>query len=265
MTMQVLDARDPTQVESSSFISADLGVAGRNLLVLSGIALIDWRYDSDVLWRGETQVRLGVFASNLEQWSSFVGLASIGNDDSSFVFAADTATVSLDNVTGELLLHINTALMGEWSYLGRISYQVVATVVRVNPHIGGVISWPKTLFKPKSLDSSLVAGSLIIMANRLEHITPSGGFAFDKLTPLTPGQIFKLEDRGDSIDAYYRIDNPQMAVLLSVTVAVGELFWQNAGGTVVAGQTTQPREFTLTASAPSMDNIDFAVSVLRLG
>jgi hypothetical protein len=258
--MQVLDVRDPNQVESVSVIDADLGVAGRRLLVLSGIALINWEYDSDEVWRGETQVRLGVFASNLEQSSAFVGLASIANDESAFVFAADTAQVSLDTVSGELLLNIKTALMGESSSLNRISYQVVVTVVRVSPHIAGTITWPKSLFTPASNDISTVAAELMVMANRYEHITPPQGFAYDKLTPVMPGQIIQLEVRREDCVAHYRIDNPPMAMPLKVTVEVGPAIRRQAPGTVMAGQIAGPLVFTLTGSAPSMDGIDFALT-----
>jgi hypothetical protein len=260
--MQTLDVRDPNQVVSVSQIDADLGVAGRRLLVLSGIALTDWKLDSDELHRGETLVRLGVYARNLEQWSTFVGLASIGNDETSFVFATDTARVELDPNSGELLLFINTALMGEWSYLGRVSYQVVATVVRVSPHIAGTITWPKSLFTPPSRDASTVAGELTVLANRYERVTPPDGFAYDKLTPVMPGQIVRLDIGVVDCVAHYRIDNPPMALPLKVTVDAGRAFRSNAPGSVVVGQTAGPNVFTLTGGAPSVDGLDFAVGVL---
>jgi hypothetical protein len=95
VAMQVLDVRDSSEVESASAIGADRGVAGRRLPVLSGVALVNGECDSGEVWRGETQVGLGIFASNLEQWRALVGLASTANDESSFVFAADTAQVRL--------------------------------------------------------------------------------------------------------------------------------------------------------------------------
>src|SRR5882672_1098958 len=162
--MANLDVRDANQVASVSVVDADLGVGGRRLLVLSGIAITDWKLDSDELHAGENQVRLAVYARNLEQWSAFVGLASIGNDETEFVFAADSARVGLDPYTGELILYFNTAILGEWSYLGRVSYQVVATVVRVTPHIPGRITWEKELFTPPSRDISTVAGELVVLA-----------------------------------------------------------------------------------------------------
>jgi len=45
--------------------------------------------------------------------------------------------VELDPASGELILVVNTALMGEWSALNRFSYQVVVTVVRVGAAITG--------------------------------------------------------------------------------------------------------------------------------
>jgi hypothetical protein len=263
--MQILDVRDPNQVVSVSQIDADLGVANRRLLVLSGIALTDWKLDSDELHRGETQVRLGVYASNLEQWSAFVGLAHISNDETSFVFATDTARVELDPNTGELLLFVNTALLGEWSYLGRISYQVVVTVVRVAPHIAGTITWPKTLFTPPSRDVSTVAGSLTVLANRYERISPPGLFPYDKLTPVMPGQIVRLDISRTDFVAYYRIDNPPMAVDLQVTVnATGPAFQVPAPAAIAVGQVAGPHVFKLTGGAPFADGIDFAIGVLSI-
>jgi hypothetical protein len=106
---------------------ADLGVGNRQLIVLPGIVVLNWRYNSDVIWRGEERVLLGVNARNIEQWSAYVGLASIANNDSEFGFSTDNARVELDSATGELILVVITALMGEWSALNRFSYQVVVT------------------------------------------------------------------------------------------------------------------------------------------
>ncbi len=260
--MQVLDVRDPNQVVSPTQIDADLGVGARHLLVLSGIAVTSWEVDTDDVQRDETHVKLGVYASNLEQWSVFVGLASISNDETEFVFATDSASVLLDPDSGELILVFYPAVMGEPSGLHRVSYQVVVTVVRVSPHIAGTITWPKSLFTPQSRDVSTVAGQLGIMANRYERITPPEGFVYDKLTPVTPGQIVKLDIGEDDCVAYYRVDNPVMAVPLRVTVnadfSVPEPYY------LVVGQTAGPDVFTLTGAAPSVDGLNFAISVLAV-
>lgn len=259
--MQTLDVRDPNQVVSVSQIDADLGVGARHLLVLSGIAMTSWEVDTDEVQRGETHVRLGVYASNLEQWSAFVGLASISNDETGFVFATDSASVQIDP-SGELILIFKPAVMGEPSGLHRVSYQVVATVVHVSPHIAGTITWPKSLFTPPSRDVSTVAGQLSVMANRYERVTPSGGFAYDKLTPATPGQIVKLDIGPNDCVAYYRIENPVMAVALKVTVDIGPKFSVQPPNYLVVGRAAGPDVFTLTGSAPSVDGLNFVVSVL---
>ncbi len=258
--MQTLDVRDPNQVTSVSQIDADLGVANRRLLVLSGIALCNLDSSDDDLHRDETVVRLGVYARNLEQWSAFVGLASIANDETGFVFATDTTQVSLDPQSGELLLTTFLALQGDDSSLHRFSYQVVVTIVRVSPHIAGKIRWPSSLFRPASEDVALVAPQLTVMANRYERVTPPGGFPFDRLTPLIPGQIVKVDIQGDWCEAHYRIDNPAMVTDLQVTVTPGAIFGGASGGNIVAGQVNGPRIFKLTVGAPSQDDIDFAIS-----
>lgn len=258
--MQVLDARDPTQIKSVSHIDADLGVGNRRLLVLSGIALTDWKLDSDELSRGEILIRLGHHASSLEQWSTHVGLASISNDESSFVFAVDTARIELDTVTNELLLFVNLALLGEWSFLGRISYQVVLTVVRFNPQVAGTITWAKSIFSPPNGNISTLAGHISIVANKYERIIPEGeGFIQDRLTPMTPGQLVRLDIVGDDYVAHYRIDNPPMGIDLRVTVAVDEVFGAAPDKDMVLGQVGGPWVFKLTGSEPAVDGINFAL------
>jgi hypothetical protein len=191
-------------------------------------------------------------------------LASISNDETSFVFATDTARVELDPSSGELLLFFDTALLGEWSYLGRVSYQVVVTVVRVSPHIAGTITWPKSLFTPSSRDVSTVAGQLTVLANRYEQIKPPGSYPYDKLTPVTPGQITRLDIGENDCVAHYRIDNPPMAVPLKVTVDVGSAFQAPAPASIAVGQVSGPVVFTLTGSAPSVDGLNFGVGVLAI-
>ena len=260
--MQTLDVRYPDQVGSVGQIDADLGVGGRRLLVLSGIAMTEWDLDSDEVHRNTTVVRLGVYARDLEQWSAFVALASIANDETGFVFATDTAEVGLDAESGEMLLTIHTALQGEESSLHRISYQVVATIVRISPHIAGKIRWPSALFLPSSEDVGLAAPEFSIMANRYERVAGGGPFPVDKLTPLTPGQVVRMDIQGEWCEALYRIDNPAMATDLQVTVAAGSAFRAGAGGAIGVGQVNGPRIFKLTGSAPSRDDIDFVVSHL---
>ena len=121
-----LDAANPSHVAGHSVLDVDLGVGGRRLVVISGIALPDWRIDSDELHRAESRLNLRVQADNLEQSTIQVGLASIGNDDTAWIFATDQARLET-LPTGDLVLVTNLAVMGEPSGLARYSYQVVLT------------------------------------------------------------------------------------------------------------------------------------------
>jgi hypothetical protein len=263
--MAVWDTRDKNHVISQGSIEADLGVGNRRLMVLSGIVLMEWRYDSDEVRRSEERVLLGVYARDLEQWSAHVGLASIQNDESAFAFAADWARVELNSDTGELELVVNTALMGEWSALHRFSYQVVVTAVRVGTAITGTISWPAALFRPESDDPANAQNVFSVVANRYE-MTPSSGsnaftgtFAFEKLTPLIPGVIESLDVVNDQYQASYRIPNPPMASNLRVTLGVAEAFRvQSPQASIGVSQTKGPYSFTLTPQNPA-EEIDFRV------
>jgi hypothetical protein len=258
---KVLDVRNSDQVSSPTVLDADLGVGDRHLLVMSGIAIYDWEIDTDQTAMGEARVLLGVYARDLEQATPFVGLASIANDGSEYVFATDSARVDLNPDTGELSLYLRTALMGDSSYFYRISYQVVATVVRIGAYVDGTISWPTSLRRPASDDPSLVAPLLTVVANHRE-MTPGDAFfrPMEKLTPVSPGQIESLSVGDDRCEAKYRIDNPPMAMPLKVTVAISPDF---APGDVVAGRVSGPDVFTLSPSQPST-TVDFAVSAIEL-
>ena len=224
-----------------------------------------WKIDSDELHHEELCVRLGFYARNLEQATAYVGLASIANDETAYVFATDTARVELDTETGEVLLWVHLALLGEWSFLGRVGYQVVATVVRVNARITGKITWAKRLFTPPSDDVSHVGPHLIVTANKHEVIPPDpmAPFGGTRLTPVAPGQVIGVDIRENDCVAQYRVDNPPMALPLQVTLQLGSAF-HTTGANVVAGQITGPLVFTLAAAAPAADNIDFAITTLHI-
>jgi hypothetical protein len=263
MAPLILHADNPDQVSSRTEIDADLGVGNRRLLVCSGIAIVDWRIDTDEVTPGEFQVMLKVFARSVEKASPFVGLASISNDETGFVFAVNMATVGVEPSTGELFLHAHTALMGEWSALNRVGYQVVATVVRVGAFIEGTISWPVSLYRPESEDTAPISGSIGVVANRHELIPNPvvgeqifGPAQLEKLTPMTAGVIHSLTVEDRECKARYRIDNPPLGVPLKVTLTV------SPQGVIPANtywsQTSWPQVFTLSPTNPS-EQVDFAL------
>jgi hypothetical protein len=253
-----LDATNPGQVSSWKVLDADLGVGNRHLLVISGIAICDWRVDTDGLVPGEWRVKLGVYARNLEQASAFVGLASVANDDSEFTFACDAARLDPpDPDTGELSLIVNSAVQGEWSSLNRFGFQVVATIVRTGTFIDGTISWPTGLRRPSSNDPSTVAPYLRIVANKYKQLASGGVFgSVEKLTPLVLGAIESLTVARDMCRATYRIDNPPMAEQLKVTLTVSPDFAPAAA--LLSGRIAGPDNFALSPSQPSM-TVDFGI------
>jgi hypothetical protein len=250
---------EPDQVVSVKVIDADLGVGNRRLIVASGIVLVSWRYNSDETFRGQERVWLNIYARELEQWSAFVGLASIANGESGFVFATDSARVEINDGSGELSLVVNDALMGEWSALNRFSYQIVATVVRAATGIAGTIGWPTALFRPETDDPLALQRVLGVVAGHRELITPpgspQGSFAYERLTPVAAGSLEKLTIGRERCAATYRIANPPMAMPLKVSVSVLEGF----GTATSAGRVAGPDVFTLSPTHPA-ETVDFEIA-----
>lgn len=246
---------EPEQVVSVKVIDADLGVGNRRLIVASGIVLVSWRYNSDVTFRGQERVWLDIYAREVEQWSAFVGLASIANGESGFVFATDSARVEVNEGSGELSLLVNDALMGEWSALNRFSYQVVATVVRAATGIAGTISWPKALFQPETDDPVALQRVLGVVASHREVISPPGTAAYERLTPVAAGSLERLTIGRERCAATYRIANPPMAMPLKVSVSVLGGF----GGATSVGRVAGPDVFTLSPTHPT-ETVDFEIA-----
>ncbi|WP_396928741.1 hypothetical protein [Mycolicibacterium sp.] len=207
-----LDVMTPGNVAGHSVLRADLAIGGRQLVVISGIACPGWKVDDDdEAQRQECRVLLREPADDLETATVHVGLASIGNDDTAWVFATDMARVEVDPTTEELVLVVNLALMGDVSTLNRFSYQVVLTTVKVVAEISGTISWPKVFFAPSAPGPSGVSGVFTIQAN-VRHSTG--------LEPVTPGQVVDVTvDDGGDCHARYRITEPPKNKDLLVTVA----------------------------------------------
>jgi hypothetical protein len=263
--VQILDVKNPQHVSSATVVEADLGVANRRLLIMSGLAMVNWVIDTDELTGAETRVNLGVFARDLESASPFVGLAHIANDETGFAMAVDQAKVQLDPATGELFLYFKMALMGEWSSLERVGYQVVATVVRADASISGTISWPTSLYRPPSADPASVAPHLVITANHRTMSQPDGPFApEERLEPVANGAVTNVIIADDTCRATYRIAAPPMAMPLKVTLAVNRSFAPNAHGTLRPKLSAGPEVFTLTPQRPA-ETVDFIIEKVAIG
>jgi len=112
----------------------------------------------------EVNLRKTVLA--VEQATVTVGLASIGNDDSTFLFATDRAGLDIDPISQELLLNVNMALQGSHTGLARFGYQVAAVVATQTTGISGTIRWAKSIFDPRASNEAKSAMKLPRMTCR---------------------------------------------------------------------------------------------------
>ncbi|WP_350247596.1 hypothetical protein RBB84_12355 [Rhodococcus sp. D-6] len=262
-----LDVLNVNQVSGHSVIDADLGIGGRRLMVLSGIAIPFWSVDSDELHQTDCRVNLRVQAGNVESATIHVGLASIRNDDSSWVFASDVARWEV-NAAGELILIVHLALLGEPSSLYRFSYQVVLTTRVVTTEISGKIRWKPGVFTPpgSALTASAIGPLLRVTLNE-RTVTKFAGssttFAYENetLKPIGAGEIVNVRLTDGEYLADYRISGCPKGIELKVTVEpVGfppgvkyVTFPEQNGGDVV----------NLSVANPSRTNVDFRVDVYR--
>jgi len=251
-----LDVHNSSQVGNHDVIDVDLGVGGRRLVVISGIACPEWRIDDDEVHREECRLRLRVPAGAIEHATVHTGLASIGNDDTEYVFATDQSRLEVDDV-GELVLVTHLAVMGEPSSLNRFSYQVVLTTRVVVSEISGTITWPTAWFRPVSPTPSAVGGTFTVMAN--ERTTTSGAGPFggvvEHLTPVTPGQLVSVEMGETDCRARYRISDPPKGRELKVTVTQHGL--QGPGLISIYPIIPGGDLVTLSPAQPSRDGVNF--------
>jgi hypothetical protein len=268
MHMQ-LDVMNPANVAGHAVLRADLAVGGRQLVVISGIARPEWKVDDDdEAKRQECRLLLREPADDLETSTVHVGLASIGNDDTAWVFATDTARIEVDPTTEELVLVVNLALMGDVSTLNRFSYQVVLTTVKVVTEISGTISWPTVFFAPTGPGPSGVSGVFTIQAN-IRHVVASGsGFGGPSetttLEPVTPGQVVDLtvDDTGQC-HARYRITEPPKNKDLVVTVAQHGLVSPGVDHIEFAPTTPGGDETRLTTARPVDTDVNFVADAFE--
>ncbi|MCA2272545.1 hypothetical protein JF780_07095 [Mycobacterium intracellulare] len=258
-----LDRLRDGDVTSHRRIDADLGVLGRHLVVISGIACPNWKINDDNRHADKCVLHLRERVDDIEGTPAvFVGLASVANGESEYTFATDAATVDVDDA-GELVLHTDLVLIGEWSALSRFSYQIVLTTRKVVAEISGTISWPTQWFRPPTPDPAGVSGIFTVVANRREITEKNSGPGqfgefTEVLTPITPGEIVSVSIDEETTRAVYRIVEPPKGLELKVTVAQdgslgdGVLFDAPHGDLV-----------TLTVAQPTRSDIDFTASLKK--
>ena len=253
-----LDSNIDGQVSGARVIEADLGQANRKMMIFSGIAIPQWEInDDDHTYHETATVNLRRTVLAVEQATISIGLASIGNDDTAFLFAADSAALDIDKNSQELLLNVNMALEGESTSLARFGYQVVTIVTTQTTGISGTIRWTSGVFDASNATPGQVAQMFQVTANHVERIIPPTGFAYDKYTPVAFGVTTGFSKDTDGFAVPYEIPGAPYNQSLVIVVNVGALF--ASAGPPIAGQIAGPNPVVLTIAQPGVAGVDFRV------
>lgn len=256
-----LDSNINAQVDNARVIEATLGQTDRKLMIFSGIALPEWSVNDDEhVYHEDVIVNLRRTVLAVEQATVTVGLASISNDDTVFLIAADTASIDIKPGSQELILKVALALQGEHTGLNRFGYQVVAVVTTQATGISGTIRWSRDVFDAANQSSGQIAQMFRITANTVERVSPPQGFAFDRYTPVAPGVTTGFSHLDNDFLVPYEIPGAPYNQPLVVRVEVGAGF--NASGSPAAGQISGPNPVVLTVMTPGVTNVDFRVSAI---
>jgi hypothetical protein len=258
-----LDVNDSNQVASASHIEFDTGVAGQKAVIFSGIAIPSWNLNDDSnIYRQTITVNLRYTVLAIVQATISVGLASIYNDDSAFLFATDTASLAIDNNTQELLLQVDAALTGDPASLNRFGYQIVVIASTQVTGISGTIRFGKDVFDASKITGSQQQQLFLVSADTLTVLPPppGGGFGQNQYNPVAYGTITGMTTSGNDFDVTYNIPGAPYNQQLYVLVQNGPLFTPSHQTTTF--QTNGPSPVVLTVSAPSVSGVDFRINNL---
>lgn len=197
----------PLGVATPYRLAVFVGDAPRQLLILSGVAISEWRSGGD-LDRQEVVIRLGLTTTPRYDWTATVSLAAISNDDTDFLFALDSTSMDTDQ-DGTLRLHVAIAAQGEPADLLRFSYQVHVLSDPVHSLVSGLISWPRQFDDPTY--AVLQGGDPIFRVEFGETVpVPAPGQQFQQTTfvpACAAGLSSKPVAAGDVWVAAYEVDN----------------------------------------------------------
>lgn len=259
MPPMVLYANNSSHVSSSQFFEVEIGNPTLTLYIASGIAVPEIEIDDDDdISREEVIVKLGVNVSAIHEAVTQVGLASISNDESAFVFATDAGKLIVDPTTTELELHVQTAIMGDDSSLSRFSYQIVVQITKVNSRISGAIIVPRSLIDLKQHSATELDSMFRVRANRIETIAPPPGSTFiaEKLIPVATGKSDGVSCEHTHCFVKYVIDGCPLNIPLRVTVELSDSLGRRS-----AGQVAGPNPVLLTSLVPAVAGVNFGVFV----
>ena len=255
----VLYANNPSHVSSSQFFDVEIGNPTLTLYIASGIAVPEVDIDDDDdIYREHVIVKLGVNVSAIHTAVTQVGLASISNDESAFVFATDDGKLVIDPTTSELELHVQTAVMGDDSSLSRFGYQIVVQITKVDSRISGAIIVPRSLIDLKQHSATELDSLFRVTANRIETIPPPPGSSFisEKLIPVATGKSDGVSCEHTLCFVKYVIDGCPLNTPLRVTVELSDGLGRRS-----AGQVAGPNPVLLTSIVPTVAGVNFAVVV----
>ena len=257
-----LNANDPNQVASASAMEVLLGEPAQRLMIFSGIAIPDfWTNHDEEVKQGEIVVRLGVHVATLDGGVVHVGLASIKNDETNFLFALDTARLEVEPATGELLIRVTAAVLGEQTSIHRFGYQAVARVHKVSARIAGTIMVPKAILDLSGWNEADLPSLFQISANTVEFQGPQGSMSFgwEKITPVASGTTADMRQGQKECFVDYAIDGCPFSVPLRVLVNLAGNRWPSDA---VCGQVRGPNPVLLTNIDPEASGVDFSVGRL---
>lgn len=236
----------PQGLPSSSSIQAQLP-NGQQLLVLSGIAEPDWVIDTGNLSFQDFEVRLGKFVLAINQVTVTTGLASVANGNSAFTWALNSAYVSVDPDTGELLLNVSAAALGSHTAVSRFGYQVVAVVQPITVQITVEVAWSQSLWSPPAGDLQAVGEQITVTAG---EILPGSGQSFGSVQTIATGSPTAMRESGTTWFAVFEITAVPLYRQLTVQVSPGSAFTPPPGEPIAVVPVSGPGQFTLTQSDP---------------
>lgn len=244
-------------VPSSPYIEFDTLTPGTKGVVLSGIAVPEWHINDDgKTYRESYVIDLGYPAIEVTSATASVGLASIYNSGSAFLFGTDDFTIGIDPNSQNMTLTVDLACLGAKSNLSRIAYQVVAIVVTQQTGISGTITFPQALFGSAPNTPAGLKPLLVISANMYvnDPAPPHGGFGTGHYVPVAYGAITGVTTHAGDVVASYDIASPPYNLNLIALVAMTPQHPATTGFSQVAG----PDPITVTVQIPSVSGVNFA-------
>ncbi len=242
-----LDVYNREQVFSPSMVDVFIGNPANHMLIFAGVAAPAWNTEDDDLRQAEVIINLRTPIINVIAQTAVIGLASIGNGDSDFIFATDEVQVVA--VNGNLELHACIAVQGDPSDLNRFSYQANVIVNIDEPLITGTVRWNKQ-YTPDANPLFTVHASVQGSDGTFYTYTP---VAQDTGTlPLTPV--------GDVYAFAYAIRNVPLQTPLYITLddVMQANFSLPSGGVLIPQQASGPSQpITLTPLNMNVTNLDF--------